>query len=1427
MAYTGVQIFGDSLVDAGNALKLAKWYGNLTSSDLPNGAPRAQLGYFQGRFSDGYTFADLVSNKFVGLVTEPVFPFGFDDPWLGVPVAPFASDSEGNNLNWAYGGAQIVRGNEVVSDLGDQTDAFSDAVDGRADSGSLYMITMGGNDVRSLVPSVDPVTGQAEATLVLQRAASELHEEVADLIGLGARHIVVTGVPDVGMIPQYDVNGDGVLTGDELSRSQLATSYSEQLDTLIQQQLEQLRLTYPEAVIHYVSLTEATAQNLELLETLYGRPIDVTADHDLLFFDQIHPNAQSHALLAGSILDSLAGVTGNNQLPVTAPNYRLEGSIAAAGEVDQIVVTLAANTTYALELLGISSGSGSLADPLIRIGGVGSDDDGGLGLDASLRFTTADAGDYVVELAGVGSLTGSYVFQLTAVEMQTTPNVYTGGPGNDAFTGTAGDDEMNGNGGDDTLHGGGGNDHLYGGEGSDHLYGEDGNDFLDGGAGVDYLYGGSGDDAYIYDGQEQLQELAGAGTDTVESSVSYTLAANFENLTLTGAAYQAGGNDLNNVLIGTSGANRLYGGQGSDRMIGGAGDDAYQVDDQGDLVIEAAGDGVDSVQSEISYWLADNVENLTLVPTLQPNGTRVPQGIEGYGNALDNRVIGNLANNILGGGAGNDTLTGWGGADRFFFNTVLNPLTNVDQITDFSADDRIVYDQTTGSLYYDSDGNGAAGQVLFALVTPGTSLSASNFSAIDGGTPENYEPIGYRGTEGDNHFVGGLGNDRAFGFGGNDTLIGGAGNDTLDGGTGNDTLDGGAGNDFLNGGLGADTVDGGTGKDSISGGDGADIFTFEAGDGDDTITDLATGDVVRISGHTAMQSITQNGSSVVVVLSDADRITFQNTDVATVEAALEFPDAPPAGPTEGDDTLDGTDGDDTIDGLGGNDTINGLGGHDTLFGGSGSDQLYGGYGNDTLVGGLGHDVVQGGPGDDVMSAGVGNDVYYVDGAGDTVTENVGEGIDIVRSSASWTLGANLERLELIGAGNINGTGNELANVIIGNSGANVLSGLGGNDTLNGAGGNDTLVGGAGDDHLSGGAGSDSMTGGTGNDTYYVDDAGDTVTEADGEGTDKVISFVGWTLGAHLEKLELTGATNIGGTGNALDNVLVGNLGANVLSGLDGNDLINGGGGGDTLLGGSGNDVLNGGGGSDTLNGGSGDDIVSGGAGGDAMTGGIGNDIYYVDNVADTASESPGEGTDKVISFINWTLADDFENIELAGGGLINGTGNEAANLMVGNGSANTLSGLGGNDTLNGGGGNDTLLGGAGNDLLSGGPGNDAVEGGAGRDILYGGDGTDNFVFRDGDFAGLTPTTSDTIADFSQAQSDRIRLDFVDANTLAGGDQAFAFVGSNGFNNIAGELRYEIAGGNTYVYGDTNGDGSADFMIRLVGSHTLTDGDFIV
>jgi hypothetical protein len=153
MAFTHIFVIGDSLVDAGNALGLAEWYDNLPFQSLPEGAPTEDLGYFLGRFSNGYTFADLVSNKSIGLVTEPIFPYHFEDPWLGIPIAPFANDPTGINTNYAYGGSHIRNGTEVVPDLDEQTDALRDAVDGHIPSNALIIVTMGGNDVRDLAPT--------------------------------------------------------------------------------------------------------------------------------------------------------------------------------------------------------------------------------------------------------------------------------------------------------------------------------------------------------------------------------------------------------------------------------------------------------------------------------------------------------------------------------------------------------------------------------------------------------------------------------------------------------------------------------------------------------------------------------------------------------------------------------------------------------------------------------------------------------------------------------------------------------------------------------------------------------------------------------------------------------------------------------------------------------------------------------------------------------------------------------------------------------------------------------------------------------------------------------------------------------------------------------------------------------------------------
>src|SRR5262249_39510066 len=226
------------------------------------------------------------------------------------------------------------------------------------------------------------------------------------------------------------------------------------------------------------------------------------------------------------------------------------------------------------------------------------------------------------------------------------------------------------------------------------------------------------------------------------------------------------------------------------------------------------------------------------------------------------------------------------------------------------------------------------------------------------------------------------------------------------------------------------------------------------------------------------------------------------------------------------------------------------------------------------------------------------------------------------------------------------TGSAFADVLTGNTAANVL------------------VGGLGNDKLDGAAGADTMIGGIGNDTYVVDNAGDVVTENAGEGIDEVqTALAGYTLGANVENLTLTGVANIAGNGNALDNVITGNAGNNVLSGNGGNDI---------LIGNGGNDTLN------------------GGTGADKMIGGAGNDTYVVDDAGDVVIENAGEGTDLVQTVLNaLTLSPNVENLTFTGVGNFAGTGNALAN---------TITGGAGNDTLDGGVGADTLIGGAGDDI---------------------------------------------------------------------------------------------------------------------------------
>ena len=548
MAYSGVYVFGDSLVDAGNALGLAEWYSDLTFSDLPDGAPTADQGYFEGRFADGFTYADLLANKAIGTVTAPVFPYGYEDPWIGIPIAPFASDPGGNNLNFAYGGAQVRQGDEVVQDLDSQTDTFRNAVDGDAPGQALYIVTMGGNDVRNLAT----VTGTPQAPVeggydALDRVAQQMIHELGQLIDDGARHFLITGCADVGFIPDYDINNNNLLDPDEQLRSDTATAYSQYLDLLIRTEVVPA-LEAQGATVTYVSMMDGLDAVLPTLEALHGLApgtleTDLLGHRELVFFDDIHPNAQVQALFGSYAQAILTDTQWIETLPLADADYVTSAGISVSGEADKLVFALAAGTDYRFDLLGISTlgTAGSLADPALRLltsGGTvaGADADSGAGFDSVLSFRAASAGNYTLELSATGSLTGGYELQASVI------------------------------GGAAML------------------------------TGQTYVVSNA---ATIV-----LEGIGGAGIDVVRASTHYALAAGseIELLTTTNdrgkGSLNLTGNEFGQQITGNAGANVLDGKGGADVLTGGAGKDVFVLGGGGvDRITDyAKGDVVDVSQ---------------------------------------------------------------------------------------------------------------------------------------------------------------------------------------------------------------------------------------------------------------------------------------------------------------------------------------------------------------------------------------------------------------------------------------------------------------------------------------------------------------------------------------------------------------------------------------------------------------------------------------------------------------------------------------------------------------------------------------------------------------------------------------------------------------------------------------------------------------
>ncbi|HEY0013014.1 MAG TPA: M10 family metallopeptidase C-terminal domain-containing protein, partial [Allosphingosinicella sp.] len=617
------------------------------------------------------------------------------------------------------------------------------------------------------------------------------------------------------------------------------------------------------------------------------------------------------------------------------------------------------------------------------------------------------------------------------------------------------------------------------------------------------------------------------------------------------------------------------------------------------------------------------------------------------------------------------------------------------------------------------------------------------------------------------------------------SLTGGGGVNFVTGGAGNDVIDGGEDGDFLRGGKGDDLYLGVTSLDSVE---------ELAGEGTDEVRSSASFASIQLYAH--VENLTATGLEQALIGNIGANILKGTTGNDSLNG-LEGADTMIGGAgddryqvdEEGDAVVEAADGGfDTIYTARAAYSLAGLPNVEMIIGMSAAGQALTGHdGFNALFGGDGNDRLDGGGGGDNLYGGWGDDLYFVDHADDVTGEYAGMGTDEVRTAlAAHVLASEIENLTGTSAAGQALTGNGLDNVVTGGAGG---------DAVRGGGGNDRLDGGAGNDLVDGGEGADTMRGGTGDDVFLVDQAGDTVAENAGEGTDEVRTALGsYGLGANIERL-----TGTSGSGQ----VLTGNGLGNTIRGGDGADTLYGEGGDDALFGGAGNDAFNAG---------AGDDLIDGGTGADVMGGLAGNDLFLVDDAADRTIEALGEGTDEVrTGLASYALEANVENLTgtSASGQAL--TGNDLGNLMVGGMGDDTIYGLGGDDIIVGFGGFDMLRGGAGDDVYAIDAGDTVIElDGEGVDEIR----TVGAIFVLGVGLENLRATSDVGHDFrgNLAPNAIIGGDGNDIIRLqdGGGDVAF---GKNGVDSF-------YMGGAMDEYDFLDGGDNRDSLI-LQGSYNLT------
>jgi len=1100
--------------------------------------------------------------------------------------------------------------------------------------------------------------------------------------------------------------------------------------------------------------------------------------------DEAHGNAGNDSLYGNGGNDVLSGDAGDDSLSGGSGNDMLDGGDgrdSLNGDIGNDIVTGGAGNDILWAYTGEDSISGGDGDDLMFVSTISSGDHihGGNGVDT---LTVSDGGPSIdlsaIDVTDIENLIGPYnshvsltlaqLGMLSSIDRVNALTLTTGGSvaldaanftphyinlstaGNSLtisgayvrseqyyeIQGGAGDDVVTTGSHEDSVRGGGGNDFLSGGASYNALSGQDGDDTLIGNGGDDFLYGGAGADAaYGGSGNDQFTLLAageaagdhyygGSGQDTARVIIAASIdlsRAQFEGiealevdslstaiLSLAQAQTFGGINGDGSVSFATGGTADLRGLSGTLRRF----------------VLNDAGNRVDLTGSTGDYIIHGGA------------GDDIVLGGSGddeiHGNGGNNVAYGGLGNDLLYASAGIDSLHGGalgdtfivsslaelGASDHFdggesFDQLVLNfvgavdlsnvAISSIEMLTgDFGV--RLTAQQLDG---FDS----LSGIKNFTITTGGAvDLSQTSFGGFDdyvinladaGNAVDLARGVGFsftvNGGDGDDVIIGNIDNVLR-GNGGNDTLTGGYGEDALYGGAGNDLLDGAPGVEEW---PGDDILDGGSGND------------------------------------TASYATSTGAVAVSLLLTTAQDTGGAGTDTLTgVENLIGSRFADALHGTKGDNVIEGGAGNDAIDGDAGNDTASYAGAaagvtvslaitavQNTLGAGSdllvGMENLVGSAFADMLTGNAASNQLSGGAGDDVLDGGAGNDRLDGGGSADTASfasASAGVTASLITGAAGGAGSDTLIAIE-------NLTGSAFADMLTGDTGANILAG------------------GSGDDLLLGGAGNDALVGGAGVDTSSYAGAAKAVTVNLATGLA--------TGGAGSDTL--TGIENL--VGSALNDILTGDAGANLIDGGAGlgADRLNGGGGIDTvtyanaaarvrvdlsittaqntigagidtlvqvekLIGSAYGDVLTGSSDANALSGGAGNDLLTGGAGVDMLDGGAGDDV-----LADSSGDGAGIGI--VTTFRG---GDGFDiasfaglargvQIAVAASETVFAVGNEASVALSG---IEGLIGTGFDDALDGDGAANSLAGGAGVDRLRGGAGNDLLDGGTGIDTAY-------------------------------------------------------------------------------------------------------------